>query len=466
MPEVENSPLSAADKRAVAVLLLLYTIQGIPMGLSASVPFLLQSQTKASYSDQAIFAFCTWPFSLKLLWAPLVDSVYFSSFGRRKSWLVPVQAAAGMAMVYLGSQVDGLLGDSDGEPQMWTLTAWFFGVYLLMATQDIAVDGWALTMLSKDNVELGSTCNTIGQQFGYFLSFVGFLALNDAGTCNKYFRPTLGYAEGTEGIVSLGGFLIAFGWLTLATTMIVALLQPEKADDTTHPIGKAYLELAQAARSDRALQIFSILLTYRVAFAVPDHLTHLKMVEYGFKKEDIAIVTPLLLPVGLLVPVVARYFSWHPLKVWLTAFPIRLTVGVVDMWIIYQAPRDSVLAFRAFVALSIVWTIVSTVMFSAQMEFFSTEAVGNPALGASFMTLLNTIANLGGSWPQPTVLWLVDKFTIKTIPCDKEMAYECIVRDGVYPLAVAGTVVGILWLVLFGPVVKRMADTDRKPKTE
>lgn len=105
-------------------------------------------------------------------------------------------------------------------------------------------------------------------------------------------------------------------------------------------------------------------------------------------------------------------------------------------------------------------------MFSAQMEFFSTEAVGNPALGASFMTLLNTIANLGGSWPQPTVLWLVDKFTIKTIPCDKEMAYECIVRDGVYPLAVAGTVVGILWLVLFGPVVKRMADTDRKPKTE
>lgn len=190
---------------------------------------------------------------------------------------------------------------------MWTLTAWFFGVYLLMATQDIAVDGWALTMLSKDNVELGSTCNTIGQQFGYFLSFVGFLALNDAGTCNKYFRPTLGYAEGTEGIVSLGGFLIAFGWLTLATTVIVALLQPEKADDTTHPIGKAYLELAQAARSDRALQIFSILLTYRVAFAVPDHLTHLKMVEYGFKKEDIAIVTPLLLPVGLLVPVVARY---------------------------------------------------------------------------------------------------------------------------------------------------------------
>ena len=25
------------------------------------------------------------------------------------------------------------------------------------------------------------------------------------------------------------------------------------------------------------------------------------------------------------------------------------------------------------------------------------------------MTLLNTVANLGGSWPQPTVLWLVQR---------------------------------------------------------
>ena len=46
------------------------------------------------------------------------------------------------------------------------LTAFFMFLYFLMATQDIAVDGWALTMLSRHNVGYASICNTIGQAFG------------------------------------------------------------------------------------------------------------------------------------------------------------------------------------------------------------------------------------------------------------------------------------------------------------
>ena len=38
-------------------------------------------------------------------------------------------------------------------------------------------------------------------------------------------------------------------------------------------------------------------------------------------------------------------------------------------------------------------------------------------MGGSYMTLLNTVANLGGSWPQPTVLWLVQHFTVTEQPC-------------------------------------------------
>lgn len=67
---------------SVSLLLFLYVLQGIPLGLAGSVPLILQTK-KASYSDQAFFSFVFWPFSLKLLWAPLVDSLYFSRFGRR-----------------------------------------------------------------------------------------------------------------------------------------------------------------------------------------------------------------------------------------------------------------------------------------------------------------------------------------------------------------------------------------------
>lgn len=45
---------------------------------------------------KALFGLVMWPFSLKLLWAPLVDSFYVKKFGRRKSWLIPIQILLGM----------------------------------------------------------------------------------------------------------------------------------------------------------------------------------------------------------------------------------------------------------------------------------------------------------------------------------------------------------------------------------
>jgi PAT family acetyl-CoA transporter-like MFS transporter 1 len=49
---------------------------------------------------------------------------------------------------------------------------------LLFLTTDIAVDGWALTLLSQDTLSYASTCQTIGLNTGYFASFTVFLALN------------------------------------------------------------------------------------------------------------------------------------------------------------------------------------------------------------------------------------------------------------------------------------------------
>ena len=45
--------------------------------------------------------------------------------------------------------------------------SYFFALYFLMATQDIAVDGWALTMLSRKKVGYAGTCNSVGQTLGY-----------------------------------------------------------------------------------------------------------------------------------------------------------------------------------------------------------------------------------------------------------------------------------------------------------
>lgn len=54
-----------------------------------------------------MFQMVSLPFSLKIIWAPFVDTYYVKSFGRRKSWLVPIQLLCGVVMI----SVCGSLGD-------------------------------------------------------------------------------------------------------------------------------------------------------------------------------------------------------------------------------------------------------------------------------------------------------------------------------------------------------------------
>lgn len=74
-----------------------------------SVPFLLKEHL--SYSQIATFALSSYPYSLKLLWSPIVDSVYFTSVGRRKSWIIPMQLIVGTLMLYISTNVDRLMND-------------------------------------------------------------------------------------------------------------------------------------------------------------------------------------------------------------------------------------------------------------------------------------------------------------------------------------------------------------------
>ena len=111
---------------------------GLAMG---SVPFLLKSVV--SYSSIGVFSLAAYPYSLKLLWSPIVDAVWSPTLGRRKSWILPIQTISGVSMLWLGSVVNKMMesaGDKDGSG-IWNFTFWWFALVFLCATQDIAVDG-------------------------------------------------------------------------------------------------------------------------------------------------------------------------------------------------------------------------------------------------------------------------------------------------------------------------------------
>lgn len=52
-------------------------------------------------------------------------------------------------MLLLSSHIDRWLGNESTKPNIEMLTVLFFVLNVLAATQDIVVDGWALTMLKR-----------------------------------------------------------------------------------------------------------------------------------------------------------------------------------------------------------------------------------------------------------------------------------------------------------------------------
>jgi len=171
-----------------------------------------------SYTKIGIFTLAGYPYSFKLLWSPVVDTIYSRVIGRRKSWIIPLQVVSATLMISCGKWAEERLvaGDAVG------ITSLFFVLVLLAATQDIAVDGWALTLLSKANVGFAATCQTVGMNIGYFASFTVFLALNDPEFCAHALGTPVGFS-----VVTLAGYMKFWGWVYLLVTAGLAIFKAE-----------------------------------------------------------------------------------------------------------------------------------------------------------------------------------------------------------------------------------------------
>lgn len=240
-------------------------------------------------------------------------------------------------MLILSQFVNTWLGNGhDKLPRVPVITLIFFSLNFLAATQDIAVDGWALTMLKRRNVGHASTCNSVGQTAGYFLGYVVFMALESKDFCNTY----LFFDEPrTEGLVTLSGFLWFWGITFLVTTTLVALFKRENAESQNqtvdHPeydLKESYNMLWKIMRMKPVLILTAILLTVKISFAACDSVTTLKLIDYGIPKEKLALLAVPLVPLQIVLPlIISKYTTGpRPMNVYIKAIPYRLilTLGI------------------------------------------------------------------------------------------------------------------------------------------
>lgn len=173
------------------------------LGISSGFPLTLLLGTMTFWLskvgiDKSTIGFAiglTTPYTLKFLWAPLVDKtpIPFLSrwLGQRRAWLFVVQGALVLALWQLGTSnpTNGNIG---------TFALWAIVVAFLSATQDIVIDAYRIEILSDEEMAHGTAMNQFGYRTGNLL----------AGAGTIYLASTEGYDIGWAMAYGLTSFLV------------------------------------------------------------------------------------------------------------------------------------------------------------------------------------------------------------------------------------------------------------------
>jgi PAT family beta-lactamase induction signal transducer AmpG len=138
-----------------APLLVLYFSQGLPFGFQATALPLLLRERGASLQAIGFASLLAAPWLAKALWAPLVDRFGNDQFGRRKSWIVPMQAALTLCAVCAARTDD-----------MRALAGLVLAMNFFAATQDIAVDALAVSWLEARDLGPANAIQVVGYKLG------------------------------------------------------------------------------------------------------------------------------------------------------------------------------------------------------------------------------------------------------------------------------------------------------------
>ncbi|MEJ1967936.1 MAG: MFS transporter [Rhizomicrobium sp.] len=153
------------------------TLQMLVLGFSSGLPFLLVGNTLSYWlrdegASLAVIGYVSWvgiTYSLKPIWAPLIDRVSapgLGFLGRRRSWMAVSQVVVGIALAVMG-----VIGQHYG---LAALTAAAFVAAFGAASQDIVIDAWRIESAANHD-ELGLLSSAF--QFGYRVALLATDAL-------------------------------------------------------------------------------------------------------------------------------------------------------------------------------------------------------------------------------------------------------------------------------------------------
>jgi len=277
------------DPRVLIILLLGFS-SGLPLALSGSTLLLWMKDVGVDLGTIGLFALVGLPYTIKFLWAPIVDAfqvpVLSRLLGHRRGWLLFSQFLLIAAILLLAIQ------DPVKAPWMVALAAVI--VATASATQDIVIDAFRVEYLPVENQAAGMAYFVAAYRIGMLVSTAGAVAL----------VAYLEYAGVSKDLVW------AYGYAAMAALVMVgivaALLAKEprakereaealaSGERTGNPLARfyraAYAAFADFFTKKDALLILLFVVLFKLTDALAGVMTGPFVLDIGFDKASYAAI--------------------------------------------------------------------------------------------------------------------------------------------------------------------------------
>lgn len=264
-PKLRPEP-PRARPQTLALLSALYFVEGVPWGLqSQALPIYLR-QHHESLAMIGLLNALSLPWMTKALWAPLVDRFGWTRFGRRKSWIVPLQIALIATCLYGASIAD----DKHWQPLLVVV----FLLNLFSATMDIAVDALAVDVLRESDLGTGNITQVVGYKAGSLVS----------GGLLVWATAKIGWS----------GLFVGMGALILPIMVATSFArEPTRVDGPVRPHGPSFRAIAQMMRAAMAepgtMAFFAFVATYKLGEQLVDSMFKPFLLDVGFTGSQVGL---------------------------------------------------------------------------------------------------------------------------------------------------------------------------------
>ncbi len=158
-------------QRKMAAILLL--------GFSSGLPFFLTNRTLQAWmtiegvdlATIGLFSLVTLPYSLKFIWAPVMDRYVPPMLGRRRGWLVITQIALLLAIAGMS------LHDPSGGLRLLAFNAILIAFF--SASQDVVFDAYRVDALDEREMGAGAAIGVLGYRIALLVTGSAALVLAD-----------------------------------------------------------------------------------------------------------------------------------------------------------------------------------------------------------------------------------------------------------------------------------------------